>query len=87
MIRGYCRFRASIRFRCLLKLGPLRPPDGPLSRGREAPPDQDDMHELLRAERAPRDPLSEVRQQGAAAKSEGSAAGVIRPRDPVSQGL
>src|SRR3972149_118965 len=49
---------------------------GAVPRGREAPPAQDDLHAVLRPERDARDALPQVREQGTAAESEGSAEGV-----------
>jgi len=51
---------------------------GALPGGRETPPDQDDLHEVLRTERHTGNALPEVREQGAPAEGEGSAEGVAR---------
>src|SRR2546428_3793942 len=57
----------------------IRPADGAVPGGGEAAPPQDDLHELLRAERAPGDPLPEVREQGAPPEGERGAEGVGDP--------
>ena len=57
-------------------------PNAPASRG--PPPDQDDLRELLRAERDPCDPLPEVPQHGSPPQGEGSPEGVVRPGGPQS---
>ena len=58
-------------------------PDGAVPGGGEAAPPQDDLHELLRAERDPRDPLPEVPQHGAPPEGEGSPEGVALGSDPL----
>src|SRR5205809_3684875 len=75
----YSRLRILMRTEARLNHLVLVPPDGAVPGGREAAPDQDDLHELLRAERDPRDPLPEVPQHGAPPEGEGSPEGVVRP--------
>jgi len=71
--------RAAGSHEAFLRHGLLGAGDGPLSGGGEAPPPQDDLHELLRAERDARDAVPEVPEQGAAPEGEGSAEGVGDP--------
>ena len=75
------RSYGSVVVRILLTPPSLRSPDGPLPGSRETAPDQDDLHELLCAERSSGDALPEVWEQRAAAKGEGSAK-VVRPVAP-----
>src|SRR6266540_5940844 len=53
-------------------------PDGPLPGGRAPPAAQDDLHAVLRPERDARDPLSQVREPGAAAEGKRGAQGIGR---------
>src|SRR3972149_6473187 len=62
--------------RSLLKPPALRTPYGPLPRGRASASDQDDLYEVLRAQRTPRDALPKMHEQRTTAEGEGSAEGV-----------
>lgn len=62
--------------RSTLKPGPPRPPDGPLPGGRAAAAAQDDLYEMLRAQRPTGHAMPEVREQRAPTEGEGSEEGV-----------
>jgi len=67
---------ATFALEAFIRMRPFDPADGAVPGGREAAPDQDDLHELLRAERNPRDALPEVPQHRAPPEGEGSPEGV-----------
>ena len=64
------------RDQSLLKPPSSRTPYGPLPRGRASASDQDDLYEVLRAQRTPRDALPKMQEQRTPAEGEGSAKGV-----------
>lgn len=64
------------RIRSLLKPPRPRPPNGPLPRGRETPPSQEDLHEVLRSQPGEGDALQKMWQQRVENEGEGSAEGV-----------